>query len=228
MSFRPVAAAAIAAVLYSSACATVMKMPYAKGAPPIEPGKALFLMTATLRNVYEPSYQPKVLVINVEREGATEAKDRFNFKMDDEGRQENESLEVGNNYLIRMDLGPGTYVIRGITCVNNSFLVHAVFFAPLHERLVVTGPGVYYLGHIDATVRERAGGEFRAGPPAPLIDQALAGASGGTFDVTISDRWEIDRARFGMAFAVLRGVGARQAILPPFDRRAAQAFWEAH
>jgi len=228
MSSRPVAAVAIAAVLCCSACATVMKMPYAKGAPPMDRSKALFLMTATLRNVYKTSYQPKILVVNVEREGATEAKDRFNFKMDDEGRAEDESPLVGNNYLIRMDLGPGTYVIRGITCLNNSLFVHASFFAPLHERLVVTGPGVYYLGHADATVRERAGNEFKAGPPVPLIDQALAGASGGTFDVTISDRWEQDRARFGIAFPILRGVGARSAILAPFDRGTAQAFWEAH
>ena len=45
-----------------------------------------------------------------------------------------------------------------------------------------------------ATVRERTGNEFKAGPSLPLIDQAIAGASGGIFDVDISDRWDTDES----------------------------------
>ena len=46
-------------------------------------------------------------------------------------------------------------MIRGLTCLSRHFPIIGTFFAPLHEELTVTQPGVFYLGHVDATVRER-------------------------------------------------------------------------
>jgi len=76
------------------------------------------------------------------------------------------------------------------------------------------------------TVRERQGNEFKAGASIPLIDQAVVGASGGTFDVEISDQFATDEALFRDKFVALKDIEIRKAILPPFDRAKAQKWWE--
>lgn len=85
---------------------------------------------------------------------------------------------------------------------------------------------MFYLGHINATVRKRIGGEFKAGASIPLIDQAIAGASGGTFDIEISDQWENDKTKFLTKFPALASVEIKKSILPPFNRKRAQEWWE--
>lgn len=94
--------------------------------------------------------------------------------------------------------------------------------------MVSAQPGVFYLGHVDATVRDRKGDEFKAGPMLPLIDQAAAGASGGIFDIEVSDRWEPDEATFRSTFPELSTIVIQKSILPPFDRAQAQDWWEKH
>jgi hypothetical protein len=78
------------------------------------------------------------------------------------------------------------------------------------------------VGHVWATVRERQDNEFKAGPVVPLIDQAVAGASGGTFDVETTDEFATDEAAFRSKFPALAGVEMAKAILPGFDRNKAQ------
>ena len=85
------------------------------------------------------------------------------------------------------------------------------------------GP-VYYLVHVTATVRERQGSEFRPGPMIPLLKQAIAGFSGGTFDVEISDRWDADQAEFRAKFPAFQTTKVQNAILAPFDRIKATKF----
>lgn len=217
----------LTAILALCGCATVLDMPFSdKTAAPPDAGKAVFLMTVTTKNTYHTSYQPDMLVVNVERSVVKSDKDRLNFKIDDNGTNETGKPEAGNTYLVRMQLDPGEYVIQGVTCLNRQFPIIATFFAPLHEKLVVTGPGVYYLGHVDATVRERVGSEFKAGPSIPLIDQAVAGASGGSFDIVISDQWATDQAQFESKFPGLKGITVQNTVMAPFDRAAAQKWWE--
>jgi hypothetical protein len=127
-----------------------------------------------------------------------------------------------------MELEAGRYEIRGLTRLARSFPINSFFFAPLHSSLESKESGVFYLGHVTATVRERQGTEFKAGPTLPLIDQAVSGASGGTFDITISDEFATDEAVFRSKFPALAGVTIKKAILPPFDRANAQKWWEAN
>jgi len=98
----------------------------------------------------------------------------------------------------------------------------------MHETLKSAGQGVFYIGHVEATIRERQGNEFKAGPTVPLLDQAVAGASGGTFDIEISDQWDKDGPQFLAKFPTLSAVTVQKNILPPFDRAKAQQWWEAH
>jgi len=193
----------------------------------IKPDKAVYLMTATIKNSYKTSHQPKLIVAHVEKGIVANSSDRLNFKIDDSGKIESDTPE-GSTYLLRMELDKGDYVIQGLSSMSSSFPIHGFYFTPIHENLVSSVPGVFYLGHIEANVRERQGEEFKAGPSIPLIDQAIAGASTGTFDVEISDQWATDEAKFKEKFPVLVNTPIAKAILPPFDRVKAQQWWEAN
>jgi len=229
MKSRLLACFAVSAALLLSACATKTKMAFENDTDRLtEKSKPVFLMTATIKNTYKTSFQPKLLVVNIEKPGAKDAADRINFTMDDKARQETDSAETGNTYLLRMELEAGRYEIRGLTSLARSFPINSFFFAPLHSPLESKESGVFYLGHVTATVRERQGTEFKAGPTLPLIDQAVSGASGGTFDITISDEFATDEAVFRSKFPALTGVTIKKAILPPFDRANAQKWWEAN
>ena len=191
-------------------------------------GKPIHLMTATLRNNYHTTFQPKLLVVNVEKSGAQNSEDRLNFTMDDKARNESDSPTTGSSYLLRMELDQGEYVIQGLTSRTLTFPIIGYYFAPMHETLKSAGQGVFYIGHVEATIRERQGNEFKAGPTVPLLDQAVAGASGGTFDIEISDQWDKDGPQFLAKFPTLSAVTVQKNILPPFDRAKAQQWWEAH
>ena len=192
---------------------------------------SVHLLTMTLKNEFHPSYQPHMLVLSIEREGATDASGRFNFKADDLGKLDEADSPNGNKYLLRIPLPPGNYEIVGVMASHRSFFppIGGMFFAPLHEKLEVkAGGAVYYLGHVEAVIRERQGEEFRAGPMIPLIDQAVVGASGGTFDITISDHYDTDAALFQARFPVLKEATIQRTVLPQFDRDEAQRWWQAH
>lgn len=212
-----------------SGCVTPTKMAFQDDSERLaEKRNPVFLMTATLKNKYRTSFQPRLLVVHVEKPDAKEKADRINFTMDDKARDESDSVDSGNNYLLRFELDPGKYEIRGMTSRASTFPIHGFFFTPIHSSLEAMKPGVYYLGHVNATVRERQDNEFKAGPSIPLIDQAIAGASGGTFDVEIVDQWSADEAAFLKRFPALAGVNVQKAILPAFDRAKAQQWWEAN
>ena len=228
MLSKLIATTSVAMVLLLSGCATPTKMAFLEDTDQVSKTKPIFLMTATLRNSYRTSFQPKLIVVNVERAVVKGAEDRINFTMDKKAKNESDSAVVGSSYLLRMELEPGEYVICGLTSLGRSFPINGFFFAPVHAKLTSAEPGVFYLGHVEATVRERKDNEFKAGPSIPLIDQAIAGASGGTFDIEISDQWEKDGPKFLAKFPVLTGIAVQKRILPAFDRVVAQQWWEAN
>ena len=228
MMSRFLSCAVLAGAVLLTGCATRTKMAFGDDGAQADPAKPVMLMTANFKNKYHPSFQPKLLVVHVERPGATEAKDRINFTMDDKARVETGNVDAGNTYLLRMELPPGKYQIVGMTSRSSVFPITGVYFAPLHVPLEVRDNGVFYIGHVNAVVRERQGNEFRAGPTLPLIDQAVIGASGGTFDVEIVDAQSADETLFRERFPALRNTVIRKAMLPPFDRAVAQKWWEEH
>lgn len=218
-----------ALVVALSGCATRTKMAFEDDNQVVTMNSnPIYLMTVTIKNVYKPTYQPNLLVANIENPGATDAAHRFNFIMDEKSKIETDSLPNGNSYLLRMELAPGQYEIVGLTSMVRSFPVIGSFFTPIHSQITSSSRGVYYLGHIEATVRERQGNEFKAGASVPLIDQAVVGASGGTFDVVISNAFATDEALFRKRFPALAKAEIQQAVLPAFDRAKAQQWWEAH
>lgn len=222
--------AALTGAVLLTGCATRTKMAFEDDAEKLTPtSKPVFLMTATIKNDYKTGHQPKLLVVNVEKPGAKDASDRFNFTMDDKARIEgDDAVNVGNSYLLRMELPAGDYNLVGLTSLSRSFLINGFFFTPLHSTIKSAAPGVYYLGHVQATVRERKGDEFKAGSTIPLLDQAVVGASGGTFDVAITDEFAKDEKTFKSKFPALANVEIKKMVLPAFDRANAQKWWETH
>jgi len=229
MRNRLIASISIFLAIVLSGCATRTPMAFQNDTDRLTPtSKPVYLMTATIKNTYHTSFQPRLIVVHVEKAGAKEAADKLNFTMDDKARIESDSAETGNTYLLRMELAPGGFEVVGLSSMARSFPIIGNFFTPLHSAVESKEPGVYYLGHVAATVRERKDNEFKAGATVPLIDQAVAGASGGTFDVEVTDAFATDEALFRSKFPALAGVTIKKAILPPFDRAKAQQWWETH
>src|SRR5207253_6441204 len=96
-------------------------MAFSDEAEPTKTPKPIYLMTATVRNAYKPSFQPKVLVVNVERAVVKDSADRINFIMDAKAKNESNTVTEGNTYLLRLELEQGEYVIRGLTSLAQSF-----------------------------------------------------------------------------------------------------------
>lgn len=221
--------ASLGFALLMTGCASPQKMAFNDESEVVEKKtNPVFLMTAKISNQYRHSHQPELIVVHVERTDAAEAKDHINFTIDDKAKKETDDPVLGNYYYLRMELENGKYVLRGLSSMSSSFPIHGFFFTPVHENIVANGKGVFYLGHINATVRERQGDEFKAGPSIPLIDQAFAGASGGTFDIEITDQWDKDEEVFRSRFTALANVEVKKALLPSFDRNRAQKWWQDH
>jgi hypothetical protein len=210
-------------------CATPKAMPYKDNSQPlVEAPKSVYLLTVKLENGNRPDYQPDLFIAHVETKNAQGNADCLNFIMDTIGTEKAKEKSKGSSYYLRLELAPGEYVIRGFTGMYQSFLLRGSCYAPLHADLNVTKSGTYYLGHLDATIRERKENQFKAGPSIPLIDQAACGFSNGTFDIVISDNEEKDLAKFKELFPQLTKGEIQKAILPAFDREKAQKYWETH
>jgi len=214
------------ALLLLSGCATVHEMGLKKGDSQLElKGKGMVLMSMEISNQYKPDYQPQIIAAQIEKPGAKSKEDRDNFQTDLEGTVSSAS---GTRYLLRMELQPGHYIIRGALCSYHSFFVMASCQMPVHGDFIVEADKVTYLGRAVGVLRERQGEEFRAGPIVPLVDQAVAGFSGGTFDVTISDQQQEDLSSYKQQFPALRNQHIAIEVLSPFDRERAQLWWDSN
>lgn len=210
-------------------CASIRKMPLESDSEALTPeSKPIYLLTVDVKNLNKQRYQPEVRYVHVIRDNPSGKQELLAFSMDSRGTHYGENEDQQPKFLVRLELEPGAYTLRGMYAMGKAFPIVGNFYLPLHAPFQVAGSGVTYLGAVSATVRERQGNEFRAGPSIPLIDQAIAGASTGTFDVTISDRFDEDLALFQKLFPALKARSIAKAVLPPFDRAKAQAFWEAN
>lgn len=214
----------IAAVALISGCATVHEMGVKKDTKHLKlDNKGLLLMSVQVANEYKPDYQPQVIVAFVEKPNAQSKEDRHNFKTDLEGTI---SSSDGSRYLLRMELEPGKYVVRGASCMYRSLFLIGSCFIPIHADIVVEPNKVTYLGRVKGVMKERKDEEFRAGPLIPLVDQSVTGFSQSTFEVFISDQSDEDLTAYKSLFPVLSTAEIETRILPPFDRKRAQVWWE--
>lgn len=210
-------------------CANMRPMAYGPDADAVKDAvkQPIFLATVTVKHPFKTYYLPKLIAVRVVRGDGKADGDLIGFRPDDPARDEMDNDTDGNRYFLRLPLDSSKqHSIKELTFLASKFPLNGFFGLPLNADLAASGPGVYYLGHIEASVRERKDNEFRAGPVIPLIDQSITGASSGTWDVTIEDRWATDEALFKKRLPALVNAQITKKILPPFDRARAQREWE--
>ncbi|MBK9990478.1 MAG: hypothetical protein IPP19_07040 [Verrucomicrobia bacterium] len=228
MLLRLIATAALTLSLMLAGCASHQKMANLDDTAKVSKStKSVYLMTVTLRNTFVPSYQPKLQTVKLLKITGPDTSKVIQHEADLLSRNETNSATTGSSYLLRLEIEPGEYSILGLESFGQSMLITGSFFTPLGARLIVSKtPGVYYLGHIDATVRARKGEEFPAGGYLPRQEQRLTGASTGSFDVAISDHWETDGAKFLNKFPALKDLNVQKAVLSPYSRESIQRWWD--
>jgi hypothetical protein len=207
-------------------CATVNHMAFDKNASSVDVSKkAVVLVAIEVKRSDDSRFQPVPFVVNVEKPNAQNKQDRQNFKVD-----KNEDAFVSEDgrtlFLTRMALEPGQYQLVAVTGFARAFPISAIFQVPLVTDFNLQPGSITYLGRVSASLRARKSGEFRAGPLLPLIDQSVAGMSTSTWDVTIENRADVDVPLYHKTFKALTSVSIATAPLPPFDRAAAQRWWD--
>ncbi len=207
-------------------CATVNHMAFDKDASSVDVSKkSVVLVAIEVKRLDDSRFQPVPFVVNVEKPNAQSKQDRQNFKV-----SKNQDLFVSEDgralLLTRMALEPGQYRLVAVTGFAQAFPINALFQVPLIADFNVQPGSITYLGRVSATLRSRKSGEFRAGPLFPLIDQSVTGLSTSTWDVTIENRADIDVPLYQKTFKALTAVNIVTAPLAPFDRAAAQRWWD--
>lgn len=225
MLSRILAAASLAFLLFHTGCASHHSMASLDEKAATKPTKAVYLLTVTLKNSFVPAYQPKLVSVKVQKLVQSEYPVIQIHEADQISKNETLTPTTGNSYLLRLELEPGEYSILGLNSVGQSMFITSPFFTPIQGRVSVRAPGIFYLGHIEATIRERKDDEFHAGGVLPTQEQRLVGGFGGTFDVVIADQWAEDQGKFQNRFPALAQANVQKAVLSPFNRNAAQAWW---
>lgn len=218
---RLLAAGSAAVVLMMAAgCAAIKPMPFKDASEKLADKKhPIYLMTVTLENKLRTGFQPTLQSITVVKKTGPDQWEPQTFVIDLEGRFLNKAVASGESYAARMELEPGEYEIRVLHANSYAVLTNAIFQVPMASPLKVPdGRGVYYLGHVQATMRARKDGDLPAGPALPAVGQELGGVPGGTFDVVITDRQAVDEPVFRSKFPALGTTPIRKAILPRADR----------
>ena len=182
-------------------------------------GNALVLMSVKMVNGYKPDFQPIPNIAYLEKPEVHDAKDRLNYIIDAEAEQ-------GGIYYLRISVPEGKYIVRGVGGVVTRVFFMGNCLLPIHQDIELKAGEVVYLGRANGTIREKKDGDIRAGAMLPLVDQAILGFSGGTFDVQLEDQYEQDMKVFRQRFPVLNAATVKKEVFLPFDKERALAWWK--
>ncbi|HEU4652881.1 MAG TPA: hypothetical protein VFS47_02795 [Steroidobacteraceae bacterium] len=217
----------VAIGLLASGCATVNPMAFDKSAKTIDTrSKSVILMTVDISRSDDSRYVPEPFAVKLEEPNAHEKSQRQNFKLN---QKVDTIQEAGHHvYLVRMAVKPGNYKLTTVSGLARAFPFNGFFDVPVLADLHVQPNTITYIGRVSASLRHREEGEFRAGPLLPLVDQAATSMSTSTWDVVIKDNAENDLAQFRRRYPVLLSSTIEQKPLPPFDKNAAQKWWDGN
>lgn len=212
-------------VLFLVGCANMTPMAVNKQTKNVDvTSKSVVLMTLDLARPEASRYIPHPLSVVFTKIDGPATPERQVFKVDGDAGSADSKLH--NKFLLRFALEPGQYEMSTVFGMANAFPIIASFQVPLLMQINVSPKSVTYVGRVNALMRPRVGNEFRAGSVIPLIDQAAAGVSGGTFDITVVDASKEDIPEFKSTFSSLATTEIRTELLPAFDRSKAQKWWE--
>lgn len=171
-------------------------------------------------NHYKSNYQPGVSFVTVVGKNSNGEKETYRFgnmatSLEPCAMAENQF----NRYLISMNLPAGKYRITYAQGFSGVFPVRGSFWIPVFSDFEIGPNKIAYLGRIEAILRERKNdSELRGGPVIPLLDQAVTGFWSGTFDITMSDKFEEDSSVLKQKFPLLNQVVMEKAVLGPWKK----------
>ena len=172
------------------------------------------LMTVKISNKYKPGYQPSINNLIFWEYGKNP--ERHSFEIREKYQEVKDSF---NEYLIKIGLPGGDFKFAEIIARSGFFPVAGSFIVPIYTPITIPSNKVIYLGNLEANVVERtADDQMRAGPVLPLLDQAVTGASGGTFEIIISDNLETDLPKFIKKYPSLREAAIEKRVLEPWKK----------
>ena len=210
----------ITLILFVSGCATTKPMESEQAQTLSLAQDSVAFIILKVSNQYKPSYQPFVDSMTVMKDDGK----RLSFPVDKPYKQ---VVNQFNEYLITMSLPAGSYKIGRIYGVSGIFPITGSFHIPVFSDFELKQNKFVYLGHIEATVRERKNkDELSAGPPIPLVDQRATGFSGGTFDIKISDNFDGDIAIIKQKYPSLDNSSVEKAILLPWKKPTAEVLYQ--
>lgn len=201
-------------------CATIKPSALNQGIQSINISQeSIALLSIKVSNKYKPSYQPKIMYVFVWENGKDDNK-KYSFKVEDPYKEiENEY----NEYLISFQLKSGKYKLRELFAQSGIFPVRGTFSMPIYSVFEIEANKIIYLGHIEASIKEKTkNDELRAGPVIPLIDQAVTGASGGTFVIEITDLFKNDIDLFKKQYPYLSSYNIENRTLPQWKKPTEQ------
>lgn len=208
-------------VIYLTGCANLQPMALS-GTKPIDvSSESIGLIKIKISNKAKPTYQPNLMGVDFWKNNNPDLD--FRFQPTNIFLTKEDKFKV---YLISIKLKPGSYTLRGLLENYQSLFVHAMAYAPLQiENIIIKPNTVSYLGSIETTVRDKFDNEdtFSAGSVVPLLDQALAGFSYGTFDISVHDNFEEDIIIFKNTFPQLKNVAIQKNIMAQWHRDKAKS-----
>ncbi len=185
--------------------------------------KSIALLSVTMTNEYKPSRQPRVGAVNIGPESEKPIPKNVHLT---KGAYVKQNGDQNAEYFLSFELNPGKNVLKRIWGEYKvPLLVSAICYAKDLNLATTLSPGtVVYIGHVSAMIRERTSDdEEPAGPLLPLIDQAIAGFHGGTFDIKVEDRYEEDMETFLSQYPGLKNVRVEKSILPQWVKPGSTA-----
>jgi hypothetical protein len=179
--------------------------------------KSIALLSVKVSNQYKPSCQLDITGVFLCPQSETCSRPLPYFhKADSPYKTEKDCF---NEYLLSFELDVGIYNLRWIgTSFEIPFVVAAFGKVPLDTKIEIKPNTISYLGHLDVVLRERKKDNEQRGGLFPLVDAAIVGYSGGTFDVVVKDQFDEDMKFFIAEYPALKNVKVGKAILPQWIR----------
>lgn len=120
---------------------------------------------------------------------------------------------LGKEFLVSFQVRPGIYTIEEIFARSFSFPVVGWFEMPINYRVSIPANSVVYLGHLDSIIVDKTASDLPAGPLVPLLDQAVAGASTGTFKIKIEDNYNQDVEYIKKTYPIFKSIDIKKILL---------------
>ena len=209
----------ILAGLFVSGCASSSPMALNEGKGKLNPGAtdAIVLLTVKVSKETNRDAQPCLVSVWVARKNPEKSHSVDHYYI--VGKPTVDVSKQYNEYIVSIRIPGGKLFMSSLYTQNSSFwLGVSQGYVPLNMNVNVEPGHVYYMGSIEANIRERLDGEVRAGPLFPLATQAASGYSNGTWDVAILDNYEKHMTMIKNLYPAVAEVIVEKRILPVWVR----------